>query len=344
MINSAILRLTAWYLGIVMALSMGFSVALYQIYKNQLQSGLRLPSEGIVRQLLDSEAYRLLREEQVALILSHIQQNLVLLNIAMFGVGGVVSYVLARRNLQPVADAMEAQSRFTADASHELRTPLAAMQTEVEVALRNPSLTKAQAKKLLQSNLEEVAKLKALSDGLLKLAQSGSKELPMAIVSLEQVANQAAQRVAGALTVKQIKLEKHIRPVLVRGDQASLTELLVLLLDNAIKYSSKGKTVTLTIKRHGRQAHIRVSDQGRGIRASDVPHIFDRFYRTDQSRSKEKTDGYGLGLSIARKIVEVHQGSIEVKSAPGKGSTFTVKLLAQTRRRRSRRKGFSPSA
>lgn len=324
-INTAVVRLTLWYVGIIMLLSVSFSVALYQIYLVQLEGDLGRPI-GFVSQLLDVNSYRSFRQAQLDKSLDVIRQNLVVLNVVMLAVGGAVSYLLARRNLQPVAEALEAQTRFTADASHELRTPLTAMQTEIEVALRRPGLTKAEATALLGSNLEEVAKLKSLAEGLLKLAHSNGKELVITNVSLEEVAIEAVNRLIPAAQAKGIAVTNEVGRLTVRGDRQSLIELFSILLDNAIKYSPAKTEVRLSTVRRGKQAHISVIDQGRGIKAGDLPHIFERFYRSDQSRSKEKTDGYGLGLSIARKIVEAHEGTIEARSTLGKGTTFIVKL------------------
>ena len=324
-INAAVLRLTLWYLGIIMALTIGFSVALYQIYSVQLEGDVRRPI-NFVTQFLDLQSYREFREGQVEQSLASIRQNLVALNGIMLIVGGVVSYALARRNLQPVAEALESQTRFTADASHELRTPLTAMQTEIEVALRKKDLSKAEATDLLKSNLEEVGKLRALADGLLTLAQSSGKEVALTDVALEDVAIEAVNRLIPAAQAKDIAITNDVGALHARGDKASLIELLTILLDNAIKYSPRGSEITLRAARHGKHVHMSVADHGHGIKASDLPHIFDRFYRSDHSRSKEKTAGYGLGLSIARKIVDAHKGTIEVRSLLGKGSTFTVKL------------------
>ncbi|HXH27069.1 MAG TPA: HAMP domain-containing sensor histidine kinase, partial [Candidatus Acidoferrum sp.] len=249
--------------------------------------------------------------------------------IVLLAVACAASYLLARHNLRPLEQAMEAQSRFTADASHELRTPLTTMRTEIEVALRNPALGKAEMRDLLHSNLEEVAKLKALSEGLLRLAQADGAAVQMARVSLAAVVKNASKQLAATAGAKHITIAENIKDVTVTGDQQSLSELLVILLDNAIKYSPEQTTVTITTLTQNKQALCTVADQGRGIKAADLPHIFDRFYRTDASRSKLSPGGYGLGLPIARKIIEAHRGSIEVKSAPGKGSTFTIKLPLQ---------------
>jgi two-component system, OmpR family, sensor histidine kinase CiaH len=329
-IRSAVVQLTLWYLVLIMVLSIGFSLVLYHLSGNEIYHGLRRQGIYLNSRLLPSRFDNVhdFRQYQLELELGHLRSNLFLFNLAALAFGAAASYALARRTLQPIEEAMNRQSRFTADASHELRTPLTAMQTEIEVALRDPALTKQQAKELLSSNLEEVAKLRTLSDGLLRLAQQDGKNMTKELVDLEGVVKEACERVARAVKAKGVDLDLKLSKVVVRGDKQSLIELVSILLDNAIKYSPEGGNVFAGVKRIGKQAVITISDEGLGIEASDLPHIFDRFYRADLSRSKTQVEGYGLGLSIAQQIIDLHQGTIEVKSTPGKGSSFIIKLPA----------------
>ena len=121
-------------------------------------------------------------------------------------------------------------------------------------------------------------------------------------------------------------MEQKLKKVTVKGHRASLDELVSILVDNAIKFSKKDSKVIVRTKKDKNIAILQVIDKGTGIRKTDQPHIFNRFYQADSSRSKIKNDGFGLGLSIAKKIVKIHNGTIIVKSEFGKGSTFTVKL------------------
>lgn len=321
-IRSAVLKLTLAYLGIILLITIGFSAFVYNLSSQELSRGLRRSVPTYFYQ----PNLNTLREQQISQSEAMLLSNLVLVNLAALVLGGGASYWLARRTLRPIQAAIEAQSRFTADASHELRTPLTAMQTEIEVALRNGRLTSAEARSLLESNLEEVAKLRDLSEGLLKLTRQEGRELTLQPVEIMEVVRQASARYEKAAAAKHIELSLSGKPVTAKGDPTSLIELVCVLIDNGIKYSPVKSTLKLAVTQTKNQVLITVIDQGIGIKASDLPHIFDRFYRADTSRSKEQVEGYGLGLSLAQHIADSNNAVIEVSTLPGEGSTFTVKL------------------
>ncbi len=330
MFHSAALKLTGWYLIIIMALSVGSSWTFYRLSSTDLKLNANRQID-FYRGLFnphDIDNLSQLRLRQLDQDLQHLKLNLVIFNLFVLIAGGAASYALARRSLKPIEDSLEAQKRFTSDASHELRTPLTAIQTENEVALRSRNLTKEQAVNLLKSNLEEVAKLKALSEGLLALATNDGVENLDQNVSLKDVTEQAMERVSKAARLKKIKLENDVKSLKVKGNPQSLTDLIAILLDNAIKYSPAGSKVSINSEKKDKSAVITVKDKGRGIAKSDLPHIFERFYRADASRNKQQAEGYGLGLAIAKKIVDLHSGSIDVNSTPRKGSTFIIRLPA----------------
>jgi signal transduction histidine kinase len=221
---------------------------------------------------------------------------------------------------------MDAQSRFASDASHELRTPLATMQVENEVALRNPKLTLGRAKELLQSNLEETMRLRAMSEHLLRLARDTNQPVKLVPVNVAEAVEVAAGAVQKLAHAKNITIDNKAAATPALADETCLVEAAQILLDNALKYSHDDTKVTITTATKNGFVQVRVSDQGVGIDAKDLPHIFERFYRADQSRSKLNVDGNGLGLSLAQKIVEQIGGRITVTSKAGKGSTFTIEL------------------
>lgn len=327
MFHSAALRLTGWYLAIIVAISILFSAALYRVSSNELGRNATRQI-GYFNNLLgpdEFDNYTTLRQHQLGEDRNRLKANLAVFNLMVLIGGGAVSYWLARRTLEPIEDALAAQSRFAADASHELRTPLTSIQSENEVALRNPKLTKADAISILKSNLEEVAKLKLLSDGLLKLAAGDVKVGDYQKLSVKQIVQTATVRLAKPANQKRIKIVDETKQMFVRGELTSLSEVLNIFIDNALKYSPPGSKVTIRSQKRHKYIVISVIDEGKGIAAGDLPNIFKRFYRADTSRTSS-TGGHGLGLAIAKKIAEAHNGHIEVTSQPDKGSTFSLYL------------------
>jgi signal transduction histidine kinase len=334
MFQSATLRLTLWYLALILALSVFFSVLLYRALTIEITETLGRqerayralpPAIGMV--FHDDELARL-RREQLEESRQRILLQIIYANLLIVAAGGLASYALARRTLQPIEEAHQAQVRFTADASHELRTPLTAMKTEIEVALREPKLSKEQVKELLSSTVEEIDKLETLSTALLTLAHAEDKAIAISNCKVEEIIRDAALRVRRKAKKHNITVEEVPLNLQVHGECTTLVELVIILLDNAVKYSPEDSAIRVVTKAKNDQVEIAVHDEGQGIKASDVPHIFQRFYRADTSRTKQKTSGYGLGLSIAKQIVDRHNGTIDVVSVLGKGSTFTVTLPA----------------
>lgn len=327
-LRSTTVRLAASYLAIIMVLSISFSWVFYKTSAHEL--GRQLPPDSLFITTgggfgPGSDYHQFFRdridEGRHALLI-----RLVLLNIVVLAGGALLSYYLSRRTLKPIEDAMEAQSRFVTDASHELRTPLTAVMASNEVALRKPNLTLKSAKGVLQSNLEEMTKLKDLSDGLLSLAQQDEKTLISQPLSLQDVAAEAMNRVVQAAQTKHIAIKDTVPDISIMGDPQSLTQAVVVLLDNAIKYSSKKSTISIDGYQKDGHSYLSVRDEGKGISPVDLPHIFDRFYRADLSRTKLDSPGYGIGLAIAKKIVGQHHGKIMASSTLGKGSTFAIEL------------------
>jgi signal transduction histidine kinase len=324
-IDTAVLQLTTWYLVIIMVVSFAFSAALFQIYKQEFARGLGRQSL-IFRDLPLGVVPNLerLRDSQIEESVEHLSRNLVLFNLATLVLGGAAAYLLAKRTLRPIKDAMDAQNRFIADASHELRTPLTSMRTEIEVGMRDEGLDLPEAKRLLASNLEEVVHLNDLASSLLKLAKP-AEEKEIGEANISNAAAKTIELVKSAAEAKQIKLENKIAGnVSARFDEPGLIEVLTILVDNAIKYSPASSTITIGTSDVEKRRAVFVKDEGEGIRASDLPHIFDRFYRAELSRTKEQVPGYGLGLAIAKQIAESNHATLSAKSELGKGSEFTI--------------------
>lgn len=328
MIHSALVRLTLYYVAIIMLLSISFSVILYNVSTNTVDRSLRKSPPIFFQSQIESgpTTYDEYRQDRIDTIAENLRFNLFIFNCAVFFLGGAVSYALARRTFEPIEKSIEAQSRFTADASHELRTPLTAMKTEIEVALRDPGLSKAEAKEILQSNLEEVSKLTMLSNALLKLARLETKPAEFSTTSTKKIAENVKKSLHKTLKQQKVTLKSTVQDVRFDADPDAIAELIIILVDNAIKYGDTKKPIKLAIEKEHDQVIITVANSGSGIEESDMAHIFDRFYRADQSRSKLNTDGYGLGLSLAKQIVEMHHGVITAQSTPNKITTFIVRV------------------
>jgi signal transduction histidine kinase len=223
---------------------------------------------------------------------------------------------------------LDEQNRFVTDASHELNTPITALKTSLEVNLREKKLNLEQAKEVLKSNLEDVNSLQSLSEELMELImyQKQNGNFKIAKVDLSDVVKTAVERVKSLAENKRITIKVNTPKTFMIGDGKSLKELFVILLDNAIKYTENRSAISLIVKQEDSTIQVVVKDGGVGIKKEDLPHIFDRFYRADHSRTKQKVGGYGLGLSIAKRIVTLHNGSIRVESEIGKGSSFIVTL------------------
>ncbi len=217
--------------------------------------------------------------------------------------------------------------QFSADASHELRTPLTITKGETELALRRPRQAE-DYREVLESNLEEIDRMSRIVDELLFLSRAdlGEIKLKMAPVQLDDLIRDIHQQAIVLGKERQVQpILKTVEPVVVHGDDLRLRELILNLVDNAVKYSREGQTVELSLIQAGDQAKIIVQDHGIGIAVENHARVFDRFYRTDDARA-HAAKGTGLGLAICKWIVDVHHGKIELQSAIGVGSCFTVFL------------------
>ena len=332
MFQSATIRLTIIYVGILFCISLIFNLALYQVLAHELTRNFSIQDDFYINRprfepfISDPEASKF-RSEQLRSGKRHIMIQLFYIDIVLLGAGGVASYYLARHTLRPIEESHEAQSRFTADASHELRTPLAAMQTEIEVALRDPKLKLNESKQLLESNLEEIATLRQLTDGLLTLARTESDSRNTELTFVKSAVDAAVARIQQPLNTANVALTLRVDSKLkAKVDSLQLTEILIILLDNAIKYSSENSKVILAATSKKDHVEISVTDSGIGIAQADLERVFDRFYRADAARTKSKTNGHGLGLSIAKRLAEQNNGTLILHSIEDKGTTATIEL------------------
>lgn len=217
--------------------------------------------------------------------------------------------------------------QFSADASHELRTPLTVVRGEIELALRTQKPPE-EYRRVLESTLEETMRLTSIIDNLLTLAKADQGQAPANLteVELHNLVDELYEDGTILAEGKNITLTLRANaPTTIVGDRGRLRQLFLNLIDNAVKYTPRDGSVTLSLERKNNSAVFQVTDTGIGIPESEMGKIFDRFYRVDKARSRE-LGGTGLGLSIAKWIAELHRGTITVTSELQKGSTFTVTL------------------
>jgi signal transduction histidine kinase len=216
---------------------------------------------------------------------------------------------------------------------HELRTPLAVMRGDIEIALRrNRSADEYQ--EVLASNLEEIIRLSRLVEDLLMLARAdaGPADLHFEPMNIGDLCSQVVDYLAPLAEVKNQALAYQSdakAELTIKGDAQRLKQMLLNLLDNAIKYTPGGGRITLTLMKDSKDAVMIISDTGRGIPTEDIPHIFERFFRHSRSTSDKTVQGSGLGLSIVKWIVESHQGNITAENNSAGGTKFTVRLPLQ---------------
>ncbi len=335
------LKLTAWYLLIIMSISIIFSVLIFKAWTIEIDRFERAQRFFIERRLQEGslpvpppDGRRVflfngdqMNPELVAETKQRILLMLIAANAGILVITGGLGYFLAGKTLKPIREMIDEQNRFITDASHELKTPLTALRSEFEVAiLDEKKLQLKETKHLIKSGFEEIVNLQVLAENLLELTQQQKKigSLKAEDASLLEVIEAALKKVIPLAKQKHITINNEVDDVILEGETQSLTELFVILLDNAIKYSDKNSEVTLSSGKTDHHIEVEVKDSGIGIDEKDIPHIFDRFYRADKSRSK--TPGYGLGLSIAKKIIERHRGSISVQANINNGTAFIVRL------------------
>jgi signal transduction histidine kinase len=303
-----------------MTLSLAFSVIIYVITSAQLNRPLP-PGEHNQQPpaMLETQFNRRL-ERRNSETRGSVVMSLIVLNGVMLLVGYWLSMLLARRTLAPIERAMRAQVQFVSDASHELRTPLTALMTTNEVVLRKKTLDDGKARVVFQRNIDEVEKMRELTDNLLQLTQVDNQQIEKQAVDMAKLVRDTIDRYQPVADKKQVVLDIQVPSVTHVVAVAAVTQILGTLIDNAIKYSPLGSTVVIRL--NGQT--LSVVDQGIGIAKQDQAKIFDRFYRSDEARTRGHSSGYGLGLAIAKSVADKNGYQLSVKSEPGQGSTFSL--------------------
>ncbi|MBF2025402.1 MAG: sensor histidine kinase [Oscillatoriales cyanobacterium C42_A2020_001] len=259
----------------------------------------------------------------------------------MVGAVGAIGWFLSGLAMEPVRESYQRLKQFTADASHELRSPIAVIQTNVQVALADPDPDPQVQRHHLQVVERLTRRLGRLVDDLLFLARqdSGTAQAQQGAIALETLLQEVIEEQQTLADEKKIHISFHSPEtaeagMIVQGDRDQLVRLFTNLVGNAVQYTPAGGKVLLELQRLGKSANgtlqVTVSDTGIGIPPEALPHIFDRFYRADPSRSQASSKGSGLGLAIAQAIVQSHHGQLQLESTENIGTTVKVLLPQKT--------------
>lgn len=241
--------------------------------------------------------------------------------------------IVAHRALRPVQQSWQRQQAFVADASHELRTPLAIVRADAEVLLRAPDRPVAENRDLVEDIVQEADHLSGLVADMLTLTRLDAGRLPLQREEFDarELLDDVAAQTRRLLDKRELTVAVEAPPALpMLADRERMLQVLRILVDNAQRYTPGGGRIVLGARRFGGRILFSVADTGAGIAHEDLPHVFDRFYRADRSRARS-TGGAGLGLAIARGIIEAHAGRLRLNSAIGQGTTVTVDLPAGAR-------------
>ena len=260
--------------------------------------------------------------------LSNLLQMLIIGTIILITISILASYILSRRMMMPIYNAYKRQTEFVANASHELRTPLTIIQAKQELLLQEPESKIIDKSEDINLTLKETRRLSKMIKELMALARSDSNEyvLNKENVNIDELIHEIVKpyKDYAEMEKKTIKLELNYKKE-IKLDKNKITELLIILLDNAIKYTGENDIITIKTYSKDGKCNIEVADTGIGISDEGLKRVFERFYREDKARTRE-TGGTGLGLSIAHTIVTKHKGSIRTMHNKPKGTIFLVRI------------------
>ncbi len=264
------------------------------------------------------------------IILRNLVIILLFVGLVALAITFLISLFFANRSIKPVEESYNKQKQFVADASHELKTPLTTINTNVDVLLSHPESTIGNERKWLEYIKTESQRMTKLTNDLLYLARLDHSEgnVIMSKVSFSDAAENVILLMEAVAFEKDVNLAYDIQPDLyVKGSMEQLKQVVMILLDNAIKYTPKKGDIKISLKQENGDAVLTVHNTGEGISEEAQKQIFERFYREDKSRARE-SGGYGLGLAIAKAVVKQCKGSIKVSSKKNEYTLFTVRIPA----------------
>lgn len=320
------MTLTLWYVLIVTVVAVLFASFIFRVttanishHSLAMQTRIRT---SFNRPRLPEELLELIEEDQ------HEAEQLLFIRLAIITSGiifsaSLASYYLAGKSLQPLENTLEMQKQFVADTSHELKTPIAALRTHLEVSLKDTHGASNQ-KQILQEALDTVVDMQMMVQRMLESSDQNEKIRNVESCQLLPMLKKITQIVSQQYPDKKISFSLKGESAVLLADASQMQQLFTSLIDNAVKHSKAEQKVTIMVKQSKGEIMVSIKDEGAGISEEDLPHVFDRFYRANSARTRSKNSGQGLGLSIAKRIVEDYHGYIKIKSSKGKGTKVKV--------------------
>lgn len=335
MFKSAKIKLTISYILVLTVITGSFSTLVYLNFRETTKRALERHEERLEKRINDFgkpkppiEFEKPLTEETFQEINTKIITILILINGIIITLTGAISYWLAGVTLKPIEIMTQKQKKFIEDAAHELRTPLTGMKTNIEVNLRDKNINLEKTKEILNETIKDIDELSILANSLLE--QSKNQQIiqnNIDKVYMNEVIKNLKSKFNKVANEKSISLEftNNIEDIIII-DKQKLQQLLSIFIDNAIKFNKPGGVVKTLASHKNNRLEVTIEDTGIGIKKEDIPHIYERFYKSEKSRNKKNNKGFGLGLSIAKEIITQLNGQISVTSKVGESTKFTIYL------------------
>lgn len=315
------IQLTMVYSVILCFIVLFFSIILWQSQERQVDRFLYSNRMRFMRRFSDEEYDRIKATIDEIKFENFI--NLIMLDAILIIVSIVVSYYLSGKTLEPVFSALDRQRQFISDASHDLKTPLTNIKTEAEVLTRNPSTTLEEYQTFATNVVNDVDRLNKLIDSILESARLEHLVIHLQDIDLKDLMREILNDFHSRIQEKNLELHEEYPDddIVIKSDKKLLTRLIYVIIDNSIKYNKENGSVRIKIYKSASNTYLAIQDTGIGIEKSKIKHIFDRFYRVAEDRH---TEGFGLGLAIAKEIADKLHIKMTVKSKVDVGTEFIL--------------------
>lgn len=336
MLKKTQIKLTIWYVLIIMFVSLSFSTFIYVNVQKNTKRALDFQNSRIESRIREFDELRGMgrmrnipnfSQEALVEIRETLLFSLLYINIFILVASSLLGYFLAKKTLNPIEQMILKQKLFISSAAHELKTPLTAIKTNLQVTLRDKTLTLSKSKIFIKQTIEQVDNFNNFINNLLK--QSKYQNTPNLVFKKHNVStllHSSLKSLEPIYKSKNIKINYLPKNFYIYANEEAIKEVFINIIENAIKYSKPDQKVSITHIKTNNFIVTKIKDSGIGINKKNLANIFDPFFRAEESREKNSVLGFGLGLSIANEIIKKHKGAIYITSKINKGTVVTVKI------------------